>query len=168
VDGLDRRVGFSSSCLFRIVAVFAIALVLVLLHGTEELAVRVECFRIGRVEQSRMGRIALWILLVLGWRACSCASHVISGCMVVCMSALLCTAGSPSKMAISIPQPFHVRHCLSEIISSLSTTQASSTAVTCESIQPTKGTLLAKKMRCVYRFSCTARPRSVISGACLR
>jgi hypothetical protein len=50
-------------------AVLAIALVLVPLHGTVELAVKVDRFRIGRVERARMGRIALWIELVLGSRA---------------------------------------------------------------------------------------------------
>jgi hypothetical protein len=56
----DWRVG-SFSCLFRIAADVAIALVVVPLHGTDELAVKVDRFRTGRVERTQMGRVALWI-----------------------------------------------------------------------------------------------------------
>jgi hypothetical protein len=53
--------------------------------------------------------------------------------------------------------------CMSKIISLQSTTQTSSTAVTFELKQSTKGMLLTNKMHRAYRPECTRRPKRTSS-----
>jgi hypothetical protein len=42
-------------------AFLTIALVLVPLHGTKELAVKIGRFRVGQIERARVGHVALWV-----------------------------------------------------------------------------------------------------------